>query len=51
MNNKINRIHERALRLTYSETETISFLAQKIWSLVPEIIKSSKTLENKKKSV
>ena len=26
-------------------TETISYLAPKIWSLVPEIIKSSKTLD------
>ena len=26
-------------------TETISYLAPEIWSLVPEIIKSSKTLD------
>ena len=93
MNNKMNRIHERALRLVYSDhvslnftnfftvflevswkissistqvfhtilgrndlysrnpkivkygTETISYLAPKMWSQVPNAIKSSKSLD------
>ena len=78
LNHKINRIHERALRITYNDksfneifvernnnyslrgnnvltrrrvnsvrygTETVSFLAPKIWDILPKNIKDSESLD------
>ena len=41
----LNELYCRNPKTAKYGTETISYLAQKIWPLVPEIIKNSKTLD------
>ena len=40
-----SELYRRNLKIIKCGTETISYLAPKIWSLVPESIKSSKSLD------
>ena len=60
LNNKINWIHERALRLVYQNNLSFSELLdlddsvtvhQKIWELVPNNIKYSNSLSKFKKLI
>ena len=60
LNNKINWIHERALRLVYQNNLSFSELLdldnsvtvhQKIWELVPNNIKYSNSLSKCKKLI